>query len=265
VEFRIKHKDNPNTEKYKQEDIDIAYDFSKKVIKEFNTFVKSIVLFGSTVRAEQRSNDIDILIIIDDISLQITPEVIDAYRVIMEKLIAESSRKLHVTTLKMTNFWDYIRKGDPIGLNILRDGVALYDISLFEPLRVLLLQGRIAPSNEVINIYLNKSMGSMFHSKNLLLQATLDLYWGVIDIAHAALMQENVMPATPAHVGDKLEEVFVKDGRLENKYVKIMKNFYHLSKSIIHNIKTSVSGEEYDQYYKEAHLFIERMKKLMKR
>jgi uncharacterized protein (UPF0332 family)/predicted nucleotidyltransferase len=265
LEFNIESKKNPNKELYKKEDIDIAYSFSKNVVKEFGAFIKSIVIFGSIVRKEQKVNDIDVLIVVDDVSITISNEIVDAYRVIIQKMISKASKKLHVTTLKMSNFWDYIRKGDPIGLNILRDGVALYDIGLFEPLRVLLSQGRIAPSKETINIYLNKSMGSMFNSRNHILHGTLSLYWAIIDISHAALMSENIMPATPASVADKLEETFVKKNRLESKYIKTMRKFYTLSKDIIHNKKTLIKGNEYEQLYKEAEIYVERIKKLVKR
>jgi predicted nucleotidyltransferase/uncharacterized protein (UPF0332 family) len=265
VEFKISKKDNPNKDKYKKDDVDIAYEFSKKAIKEFGSFIKSIVLFGSAARSQHNSHDIDILVVVDDVSIVMTDEMVEAYRVIMEKIITQSSRKLHITTLKMTNFWDYIRKGDPIGLNILRDGVGLYDMGLFEPLRILLAQGKISPSIETMNIYVNKAIGSQLSSKNHMLQATLDLYWGAIDISHAALMKENIMPTSPASVAEKLEEVFVRTRKLERRYANIMKKFYDLSKSIIHNEKTVVSGAEYDRYQKEANLFIDRMKKLIRK
>ncbi|MFT4304040.1 MAG: nucleotidyltransferase domain-containing protein [Candidatus Woesearchaeota archaeon] len=265
MEFKIKHKENPNKDKYSKNDIDIAYEFSKKVVKEFGSFVKSVVLFGSTVRKEQKRHDIDILIIVNDVTVTITEEVVEAYRVILEKIIRDTSNKLHVTTLKMSNFWDYMRKGDPLGVNILRDGVALYDISLFEPLRILLAQGRVSPSKETINIYINKSMGSMLNSKNHLLHATLDLYWGVIDISHAALMSHHIISETPAHVADKLQEVFVKKEKLEQKYVNTMRKFYNLSKSIIHNEISTISGHDYDKYYKEGQEYIERIRKLIRK
>ena len=265
MEFNIKKQSNSNKDQYKKDDIDIAYSFSKKALKEFGSFLKAIVIFGSSVRKSQHSNDIDILVIVDDVTVLMTPEMVDAYRVIMERIIAQSSKKLHITTLKMTNFWDYIRKGDPIGLNVLRDGVALYDTNLFEPLRILLRQGKITPSIETVKIYMNKSAGSIYNSKNHLMHGTLDLYWGVIDISHAALMSHGIMPASPAHVADKLEEIFVRQKKLEKRYANIMRNFYKLSKSIIHNEKTKVTGSEYDGYLKDAVLFIARLKKLIKK
>jgi hypothetical protein len=266
MEFKVEKRANPNQNEYANDDIDIAYDFSKKAIKEFGVFIKSIAIFGSTVRVETKQhNDIDMLVIVDDLSVVMSPELVETYRVIMERIIANSSKKLHVTTLRMTNFWDYVRKGDPIGLNILRDGVALYDTNLFEPLRILLREGKISPSQETINVYMNKASASLFSSRNHILQATLDLYWAVIDISHAALMQEGVMPTSPSHVSVKLAETFCnKKHGLEKHYPQMMEKFYKLSRAIIHNELTHVSGADFEIYLKDAKIYTDRMKRFIK-
>ena len=72
MEFNLEHKSNPNKDKYKKGDIDIVYKFAKDVAKEFGSFVKTIALFGSTARANKESNDIDILIVVDDVTVNIT-------------------------------------------------------------------------------------------------------------------------------------------------------------------------------------------------
>ena len=65
----------------------------------------------------------------------------------------ESSEKLHITTLKFTSFWEYIRAGDPVGVNILREGMALIDSGFFEPMQQLLIQGKMRPSPEAVWVY----------------------------------------------------------------------------------------------------------------
>jgi len=47
MEFKVKKKVNPNVKHYRKEDLDLAYDFAKKVYKEFGSFLKAVVLFGS--------------------------------------------------------------------------------------------------------------------------------------------------------------------------------------------------------------------------
>ena len=181
----------------------------------------------------------------------------------MERLIVETSQRLHVTSLKFTHFWDYVRAGDPIAINILSDGVAILDTGFFEPLQALLFQGRIRPSEEAIWAYYARAPRTIELSKSRVLQAALDLYWAVIDSAHAALMRKGAVPPTPKHVAEMLDDVLVKNKLLEKRYVDVMKKFYDLSKKIIYREIKSISGKEFDNYYKEAKDFVDRMHKIV--
>jgi len=95
------------------------------------------------------------------------------------------------------------------------------------------------------------------------LQATLDLYWAVIDAAHAALMRHGEIPPTPEHVADLLEQKLVKKKLLEHKYVTIMRHFYKLMKMITHREVKEIKGEEYDKYFKSAEDFVKRMREFV--
>ena len=266
MDFKIKKKVNPNIDKYRKHDIDLAYDFTKKLYKEFGDFLKAVVLFGSTVRNKgEKQHDIDILVIVDDTSVFIGEDVTEAYRIITEKLIASVSTKIHVTTIKFTSFWNYMRAGDPIGINILRDGLPLIDKGFFAPMQVMLYQGRIRPTYEAIWTYFEQAPKTLDNSKWHIMQATLDLYWAVIDSAHAALMRKNEVPPTPEHVADILDRVYVKHRLLEKKYVDTMRKFYVLSKKITHREIKTISGQEYERYYQEAEAFVRRMKQLVEK
>ena len=265
MKFDIKHKKRQISESYDKEVIDIAYAFSKKVYKEFSEYIKEVVLFGSTARQKHGTKgDIDILIILDDVSILLDQQFVQAYRVILEKIIADiNPKKLHVTTLKLTSFWEYIRAGDPVAINILRDGIPIIDTGFFEPLQALLFQGRIRPTNESMWAYFNKAPITLHNSKWHIKQGCLDLYWAVIDSAHAALMKLNEVPPSPSHVADLLEEKMVSKNLLDKKYPKIMREFYHLSKGILHDEIQEISGSQFDQYYKQAQEFVEEMRKFI--
>ncbi|HLD72940.1 MAG TPA: nucleotidyltransferase domain-containing protein [Candidatus Nanoarchaeia archaeon] len=266
MEFRIHKKENENIHKYPTDDLKLAQNFSQQLKNELGDFLIGIALFGSAVRRETSpESDIDILVISDDVSFQITDALIESYRLIVEKIIAKTSPKLHVTSMTYTSFWEYVKAGDPVVVNILRDGVTLIDTGFFEPLQVLLKQGRIRPSEESVWRYFGRSPKTLLNSRWHLLQATLDLYWAVIDSAHAALMRKNEVPPTPEHVADLLEKVYVKSHLLEQKYVEIMRKFYRLSKMITHREIRQIHGPEYEKYYIEAEEFVKRMKILVEK
>ncbi len=264
MEFKIQRIDNPNLEKYTKDDLTLAYDFSKKIYDEFGTFLKAIILFGSVARNKSTGKgDIDLLVIIDDITMDLSPEIVQTYRIIIEKSIAATSTRLHVTSLKLTTFWEYIRAGDPIGINILRDGVALLDTGFFDPLHALLIKGRIRPSPESIWTYFTRAPKTLHNSKWHILQATLDLYWSVIDSAHAAMMKLGEVPPSPDHIADMMEEKMVKTGKLERRYVHIMRTFYTLQKKIVYREIKEITGAQYDHFLREAQDFVKKMEKFI--
>jgi uncharacterized protein (UPF0332 family)/predicted nucleotidyltransferase len=266
LDFKIENKHKDNIIKYTKDEIDVTLEFSKEAKKELKELLRAIVLFGSTARkfkTGEQSNDIDVLLILDDVSIQLSQELIQAYRIIIEKIIVKVSRRLHITSLRFTNFWEYVRAGDPIAINMLRDGVPILDTGFFAPLQLLLSQGRIRPSPEAIQNYLSLAPQTLQNSKGHILQATLDLYWSVIDAAHAALMSINETPPSPSHVAEMLEEKLVKTKLIDERYALIMKRFYSLGKSIMHGEVNYVSGEQYDVYYKEAHGFVMELKRFI--
>src|SRR3989344_1198891 len=70
---------------------DIALDFAEKVYRRFDKMVKSIILFGSTIKQTRTvGSDIDIIIIIDDAMIKFDEELIAWYREELAKIINES-------------------------------------------------------------------------------------------------------------------------------------------------------------------------------
>lgn len=266
MKFDIKKRSNPNKAKYSKDEYDLAAGFAKIAYKEFGSFIKAVVLFGSSARKDGEAKaDVDVLMIIDDVNVMISPELTDTYRIITEKIVADVSTKLHITTLRFTSFWEYIRVGDPIGINILRDGVSLIDTGFFDPMQILLYQGRIRPSLESIWVYYSRAPQTLHNSKWHIMQATLDLYWAVIDSSHAALMSIGEIPPSPGHVADLLEEKMVKKGFLNRKYVALMSNFYELAKKIMHREINEVTGRQYERYLKDAQEYVDVMRKFIEK
>jgi predicted nucleotidyltransferase/uncharacterized protein (UPF0332 family) len=267
MEFKIYPRENPVAKDYSKEDRELARQFAQRLYKEFGNFLKAVVLFGSAATREKRSakSDIDILIVIDDVTLNLSHELITAYRVIVEKLVIEISPRFHVTTLRLTAFWEYIRAGDPVGINILRDGIAILDTGFFDPMQMLLRQGRVRPTQESIWNYYMRAPTTLHNSKWHIMQATLDLYWAAIDSAHAALMTIGEIPPSPDHVADLLDEKLVKAKKLEPRYTHIMRYLYSLSKMIIHRDVKEVKGDEYVKYAAMAEEFVDRMRKIVEK
>jgi predicted nucleotidyltransferase len=272
MQFKVRQRRHPNLPRYKTDDYKTAQAFAQSLKKELGDFVKAAVMFGSAARTTERKqlpekslheHDIDILVIVNDLTLVLSQEVIEAYRIIAENTAAKISRRLHITTMKLTNFWEYVRNGDPVIINILRDGLPLVDVGIFEPMQMLLYQGRIRPTKESIWNYYARAPATLANAEWHVLQATLDLYWAVIDAAHAALMHAGETPPSPDHVSDLIYQKLVKPGLVNKRYANTMKFFYGLSKAITHREIRDIPGKKYDEYKLLADDFVRTMKRVI--
>ena len=131
MDFEQKKRNSLNEEQYHIENLKCAREFSKGLLEEMNELVRSIVLFGSNTHDTlDKNSDIDIMVVLNNVTVYVSPELREAYTIILEKLSQKISPKLHIMTVNLSDLWDMARKGDPVLTNILRYGHALFDSCL---------------------------------------------------------------------------------------------------------------------------------------
>ena len=259
MDFNQKRRFSANEEKYHIENLKVVREFSKNLIVEMRSLVKSIVLFGSNTKDTlKKDSDIDLMIVLDNVSVFVTPELREAYRIIVNKLVASSDKQLHIMTVNFNDLWDMARKGDPLLLNVLRYGIAVYDNNLIDPMQYLLEIGKIRPSKEAVNNYMARSETLLVETKKHLEDAVLDLYYSVIDMVHATLMIEGMMPPSPKDMPALFLKRF-KGTKLE-KNCKVIDEFYKISKEIERGGEKQIDGKLYDSLRKKANAFISELK-----
>ena len=229
-------------------DSDIAMDFATKVYQKFNKLVKSIILFGSTAkRTNVSGSDIDIIMIIDDASIRWDQELIAWYREELEKLVKKNpyKRSLHINTIKLSTWWDDLLRGDPVVINIIRDGESLIDFGgFFEPLKYLLFSGKIKSTPEAIYSLLQRAPMHISRSKASELNVIEGLFWSMVDSSQAALIAANVSPPSPEHIPIELKQTFIDKGKLKMKYAVWYRDLLLLHKKISHGKVTELKGIE---------------------
>lgn len=250
-------------------DHDIAMDFAVKFYKKFEKIIKSIVLFGSVAEQKITSNsDIDLIIIIDDVSLNWDQELIAHYREELEKTIQSSpyGASLHINTIKLSTWWDDLMKGDPVVLNIIRTGFPIIDHAGFiEPLKYLMLRGKIKGTPEAIYQCLQRAPNHIARSKAAELAAIEGVYWSMVDSAHAALIAAGYFPPSPEHVITDLRDAFVIKKFLKPKYLEWYKDIYYLHKKVDHKEISDLKGVEIDIWQQRAEEFLRVMINLVER
>jgi len=246
---------------------DIAMDFAEKVFTKFDKLIKSVILFGSTVKHTQTTgSDIDIIIIIDDASVKFTQKLIVWYREELRKLIEQTPYKkdLHINTVKLTTWWKDLSIGDPTVINILRYGETLIDFGgFFTPQKILLEEGRIKPTPEAIYIALNRVAGHIIRSKQSEMSAIEGCYWAMVDASQSLLMSIKVLPPSPEHIPLLLEEHFVNKKLLKKEHLTAFRELFDLHKSIMHGEVKDIDGKLIDNYQNKAEEFYNVVLKLI--
>jgi uncharacterized protein (UPF0332 family)/predicted nucleotidyltransferase len=246
---------------------DIAIDFATKVHKKFNHLIKATVLFGSQVQGEIKpGSDIDIIIIIDDAAISWDMELTAWYRQELGKIIASQDygKDLHVNTVRLTTWWQDLMHGDPIVLNILRNGHALIDIAgFFNPIKALLIQGKIHSTPEAVYTALQRAPVHLARSKIAQLQTIEGVYWSMIDSAQAALITLGKLPPSPEHVTSMLKEEFVDRNMLKSDYIRWFRDIYSLHKGIAHGEIKEVKGMAIDEWQERAEKFMKKMAEII--
>lgn len=246
---------------------EIAMDFAARIQQKFDKLVKATVLFGSQAKnTAQPQSDIDIVIVIDDASIEWDLELISWYREELAKLIGskKSDRELHITTIKLTTWWQDLIRGDPVVLNILRYGEALIDVGgFFTPLKALLERGKINSTPEAVYVALQRAPAHLARSKAAEIGAIEGIYWTIVDSAQAALIMSGKTPPSPEHIPEMLQEAFVEPRLLKPDYVKVFKDIFELHKNIAHNKIYDIKGVEIDRWQAIAEKFLAEMTSLV--
>lgn len=246
---------------------EIAMDFATKAYETFNKLIKSVVLFGSSVKQNMTAgSDIDIIVIIDDVAIVWDQELIVWYRTELDKLLKKNpyQKELHINTIKLSTWWEDLMRGDPVVINVLRYGEAMIDFGgFFEPLKFLLLHGKIKSTPEAVYNCLQRAPTHFLRSRAAELNSIEGLYWAMVDSSHAALISAGISPASPEHIPADLKEIFVDKKMLNIKYALWYRDLFVLHKRITHGETTDLKGVEIDMWQERTQEFMKVMADLV--
>ncbi len=243
------------------------------VLKKFEKYIVSYVLFGSLTRGQTTSkSDIDVAIIVDDTDVKkmTRAELKDKLRAIIIGMGLDAGdmtgikNKLNIQVYILTDFWDSVKEANPVIFTILRDGVPLYDRGIFMPWKQLLRMGKIKPSAEAIDMFMASGEQMVARVKSRLKQVVeAEIYWSTLTPTQAALMLYGIPPPTPAETITLVEDVFVKKEKLlEDKYVDTLKDIRKYYKGIEHGEMENISGKEIDELLDKADKYLKRINRL---
>ncbi|MFT4310651.1 MAG: nucleotidyltransferase domain-containing protein [Candidatus Woesearchaeota archaeon] len=243
--------------------VKIAEIHKNMTLKKFEKYIVSYVLAGSLVQGKANAeSDIDVFIVIDDTDVKrmSRAELKDKLRAIILNMGVEAGQitgiknKINIQTYILTDFWDSIKEANPVIFTFLRDGVPFFDRGIFMPWKQLLRLGKIRPSMEAIDLYMNSGAQVLDRVKIRLKEIALeDFFYATLTPSQAVLMMYGITPPTPKETPGVMSEVFVKKEKMmDEKYVKTLEKIVKVRKDLEHGKKTSVTGKEIDELFEEA-------------
>ncbi|PIN79030.1 hypothetical protein COV16_05195 [Candidatus Woesearchaeota archaeon CG10_big_fil_rev_8_21_14_0_10_34_8] len=253
--------------------IKIAEIHKSMVLKKFEKYIVSYVLSGSLVRGQAtKTSDIDVFIVIDDTDVKkmTRAELKDKLRAIIIGMGVEAGEmtgiknKLNIQVYILTDFWDSLKEANPVIFTLLRDGVPFYDRGIFMPWKQLLKMGKIKPSQEAIDLFMNSGTQMLNRVKFKLREIGMeDTYYAILTPSQAALMLHGVAPPAPRETAKLMREIFVKKlNILEEEYVKILETNIQIRKDLEHGTKKELTGKEADKLLSDAEKFLKRVNRL---
>ncbi len=245
--------------------------YTASILEKFKHYIKAVVIWGSskTGIGKRKTSDIDVAVIVDDTDVRrmTRPELKERLFQHLLQRAYPISKRIHPQPYLLSEFLEYVREGNPVIYNVLKDGFVIYDTGFFLPLQRLLGMGNIKPSKECVDKHIAISLDLLDLAKSTLTEKlTYDLEQAVVSSAQAVLMELGYRPPAPREVAKFVEEILVKKEKLvDEEYAKIAKEVVELYKSVEHRERKEVSGKEFDEYFEKTNKFVKKMIELLEK
>ncbi len=246
------------------------------VMRKFERYVTSYVIGGSLVRGTAgKDSDVDVFVVIDDTDVKRMQriELLEKLRSIIvldyaREATALSAVKniLNIQVYLLTDFWQSVKDAHPVIFTFIRDGIPLYDRGTFIPWKRILQMGKIKPSTEAIELYMKQGEQTEELVKRRLIDAMIDIYYGVLTPTQALMMMIGEAPPIPKVAVAEVKKVLVEREKIMSlKDLQTLDKCVRLFKEYEYGKLKEISGKEVDELLKESNSYNKMLKQLSKK
>ncbi len=245
------------------------------VLRKFDKYVASYVIAGSLVRGTAgKDSDVDVFVVIDDTDVKRMSrvELLERLRGMIYDYIREANalsgvkNVLNVQVYLLTDFWQSVKDAHPVMFTFIRDGIPLWDRGTFIPWKLLLKMGKIKPSQEAIDLYMKQGEQTEEFVKRRLVDAMVDIYYGILTPTQALMMLAGEAPPVPKTALQEVKKVFVDREKLvQEKDLKTLEKAVKLFKQYEYGKLKEYPGVGIDEFLKEALAYNKMLKELRKK
>ena len=245
------------------------------VLRKFEKYVASYVVGGSLVRGTaDKTSDVDTFVIIDDTDVKRMPrlQLLEKLRGMIHDYIREATALsgtkniLNVQVYLLTDFWDNVKDANPVMFTFIRDGVPMYDRGTFLPWKLLLQMGKVKPSPESVDKFMKYGEQNESLVTRRLIDAMVDIYWGVVTPTQALVMLAGHAPPAPKHMVQDVKKVLVDTEKVMSvNELKFLERIIKLYKDYEHGTLKSIPGKEVDELLAESKKYDVKLKEIRKK
>ncbi|MFB6175241.1 MAG: nucleotidyltransferase domain-containing protein [Candidatus Nanohalobium sp.] len=254
-------------QKSRERRMESAEEFADKLNEKLGDKVKVVAVWGSVAKGEHgHDSDIDTLVILDDTKLQkdVPDDAKNKIRKKVTNLAKETDERITIQYFPfLTEFWDSLRKGEPLAIEAVRNGQPVYDTGLFMPAKRLLERGKITGTQESVRKRLKMgAAGYKKAEKNFRSSIPHKLEQAMANAGQAPIMLAGKKPPAKENVPDVLEEMFVEKDMLEEEFVEKARKIYDFG-DVGEKEPEKVTGEDIEEHLQMTDEFVRRMHKLV--
>lgn len=245
------------------------------VLRKFEKYVATYGVFGSLVTGNaDKDSDVDTVVIIDDTDVKRMPrlQLLERLRGMIYDYIREATalagvkNVLNVQVWLLTDFWERVKDSEAVAFTFLRDGVPMHDRGTFLPWKLLLQMGKIKPSPEAVDKFMKLGEQSEAIVSRRLMDAMVDIYWGVVTPIQALIMLTGHAPPTPKKMLQESKEVLVdKEKVMTVSDLKTLEVAVKYFKDYEHGKLKKISGKQIDAFLKDSIVFDKKLKEVRKK
>jgi len=250
-------------------DVRILKMYTDRIVGKFGKYIKSVWVVGSmkTGRGKKKTSDIDVPVIVDDTDVKrmTRSELKEKLFQRMVEMGYQIDKRIHPQAYLLTEFWQYVREGNPVLMTMIRDGAIIYDTGFLLPIKMLLLKGMIKPSKEAIDKLIITSNELLDVTEKVILQKlTHNLHLAAVSSSQAVLMELGYRPTTPKETPKFVREIlFEKFGYITEEDVNACDHLVMTYKKVEHKELNEISGEEIEKMLKSAKDYVKKMRELL--
>lgn len=221
-------------------------------------------MVSSVMVSRPSGKGVGMFFVIDDLNNVVAGQNLEDIRLAASEIGFSEKFEVDSEFMLASDFWQLFRARDERIMDIVRGYIVVSDRGFMVPLQDMLVTGKIRPSKESVQVYFVKAERSVKIADEHVSKAVVDLYWAVIDTAHAAVMLAGITPLSPEDLAETVRKEFVVRNLVHRRCAEIVAKFYGAAKRIMHRERFEISGKEFDAYVADADFFIKEMERFVR-